>query len=207
MSIILKSKEYETQEWKIDLELHKGLNNLENSLKVTTQNLIADLRALTKNRSVTTDPPVGDDDDLISSEALEEFIEEVYTPAIEAIETSIRDILNKITFIQDNMNRVTSVNGQIGDVIITKETLGIEGASSGNFLTLDTLSDMKDNRNLKIGNVILVAETESFYTIDNIGEIELKNGLKATKNTNNYVTEDEITELITEIKGDINESE
>ena len=71
-----------------------------------------------------------------------------------------------------------------------------EKRDNESFLRENTLDTMINNPYLVNGDIVLIAEDESFYTISATGSISLANGLKASKKTNNIISISEITTII-----------
>jgi hypothetical protein len=73
--------------------------------------------------------------------------------------------------------------------------------SSDNFVLEDTVAGMVSNSKIANGDIVLVAENNSYYSISTSGEIVLGNGLKATRSTANIMSEDEVSEIIKSYRG------
>lgn len=71
-----------------------------------------------------------------------------------------------------------------------------EKRDSESFLRENTLDAMISNPYLVNGDIVLVAENECFYNVNTTGSITLANGLKASKNTRNILSLNEITTII-----------
>lgn len=71
-----------------------------------------------------------------------------------------------------------------------------EKRDSESFLRENTLDTMISNPYLLSGDMVFVAEDESFYNVSTTGSITLANGLKASKKTNNIISLSEITTII-----------
>lgn len=71
-----------------------------------------------------------------------------------------------------------------------------EKRDSESFLRENTLDTMISNPYLVNGDIVLVAENECFYNVSTSGSISLANGLKASKNTKNILSLNEITTII-----------
>jgi hypothetical protein len=109
-----KSKEYEVQEWDVNIALYKNLTNLEYSLKEITTNLIHDLKTLSNPKSSSG-----------SSLEFDDFIKDTYNQDMIELRGNIEELLTQVTYVLREMNKVASVNGKTGNVIITADDLNI----------------------------------------------------------------------------------
>ncbi|MEG0069804.1 MAG: hypothetical protein RR795_02720 [Cetobacterium sp.] len=69
------------------------------------------------------------------------------------------------------------------------------------FLRENTIQSLQENKYVEVGDIILVAETESFYTINENEGILLNNQLYALKKIDNILTIIEVEEIIKKLRG------